>query len=432
MEEKPFLKKLGFIVAVASGVAVGIWLLTGLLGLAHAARLGSVAIVAVAMTYAILLALPKRELKEKSFLQNIKIKVPVFLVIATAIWFAAGAAGFPIWWQIEFVAFAFVGLTYFVILDLKAMQPEQNHISWITRLIATYALASLIFINITGQLPQFDPAVEVAKLDRPPIKLSGLAGPEVIAAGRSVFEENKCFNCHKVFWEGNSDRGPNLGTKQIGLYDEAYIKEQIVKPRVKQSPGFDDPKSTKAMPTYYGEDLDDDSMHALVSYLKTLRDPEHAPIEGKLGEQWSWFDDKDIIAEGEKIFNGEGEGAAEGLNCSVCHGKDGTPMMTGALDFRDANKMDTDKMPDRLDGVPLKDWPDALWYKRVTRGVDGTPMAAWGSAFPHLVLWKAESYARTFHSPLDARAGKSPLPPVPTKEDIERWKTDGLFMDPLL
>jgi len=432
MEEKPFLKKLGLIIAVAFGASVGAWLISGLLGMAHAARLGSVAIVGVATVYAILLALPVKELKERSFFHNIRFKIPVYLVIAGIIWFAAGIFGFPIWWKIEFVAFAFVGLIYFIVLDLKALEPEKGHINWITRLIATYALASLIFINITGELPQFDPAVEIEKLEKPPIKLSGLAGPEVVAAGRSVFEENKCFNCHKVFWEGNSDRGPNLGTKQIGLYSEDYIKEQIINPRSKQSPGFDDPKSKKAMPTYYGEDLDKDSMHALISYLKTMRDPEHAPIEGKLGDQWSWFDDKDIIAEGQKIFNGEGEGVAEGLNCSVCHGKDGIPMMTGALDFRDANKMDTEKMPDRLDGVPLKDWPDGLWYKRVTRGVDGTPMAAWGSVFPHLVLWKAEAYARTFHSPLESRTEKSPIPPVPTKEDIARWKTEGLFMDPLL
>ena len=93
--------------------------------------------------------------------------------------------------------------------------------------------------------------------------MSGLAGPEVIAAGREVFSNNKCFNCHKVFWEGNSDRGPNLGTKQIGLYSEDYIKEQIIEPRKKQSPGYEDKKSKKAMPTYYDEDLSEDELDAL-------------------------------------------------------------------------------------------------------------------------------------------------------------------------
>ncbi len=52
--------------------------------------------------------------------------------------------------------------------------------------------------------------------------------------------------------------------------------------------------------------------------------------------------------------------------------------------------------------------------------------------FQHLYLWKAEAYARTFHDPLDKRAEKRPVPPIPTKEEIEKWKTDSLFLDPLL
>ena len=318
----------------------------------------------------------------------------------------------------------------FVILDFKTMKPEKGSLSWVFRLLVTYAIPSLIFINITAQLPQFDSEFELAKLNRPPVVLTGLAGPEVIAAGRDVFESNKCFNCHKVFWEGNSDRGPNLGSKQIGLYSADYIKEQIIDPRKKQSPGFEDKKSKKAMPTYYSEDLNEAELLSLVAYLKTMRDPTHMPVEGKFPDQWTWWDDKDIVAQGKVVFEGKEE-ATEGLNCAVCHGADGIPMMTGAFDFRDANNPDTKKMPDHMN-VTLKDFPDELYYKRVTRGVDATPMAPWGMIFPHLYLWKAEAYARTFHDPLDKRAAKRPVPPVPTKEEIQRWKTDGLFLDPLL
>ena len=45
-------------------------------------------------------------------------------------------------------------------------------------------------------------------------------------------------------------------------------------------------------------------------------------------------------------------------------------------------------------------------------------MAPWGTIFPHLYLWKAEAYARTFHDPLDKRTAKRPVPPVPTKEEV--------------
>jgi hypothetical protein len=59
-------------------------------------------------------------------------------------------------------------------------------------------------------------------------------------------------------------------------------------------------------------------------------------------------------------------------------------------------------------------------------------MAPWGTIFEHLYLWKAEAYARTFHDPLENRKAKRPVPPVPTKEEVAKWKTDSLFLEPLL
>ena len=392
---------------------------------------GAIAGAAVMLIYALLLKIKPKKLEEKTFIQNIRFKVPIIIVLAVILWVLAGKFNFPVWWQIEFVSFALVGFFFFALLDWKTLKLEKSNFDWVIRILATYALASGIFIGVTAFLPQFDPEIELAKLNRPPIKLEGLAGPEVIAAGREVFENNKCFNCHKVFWEGNSDRGPNLGSKQIGLYTEEYIKGQILKPRENQAPGYEDPKSKKAMPTYYGDDLSEDELLALVSYLKTLRDPTHMPVEGKFPNQWTWWDDKDAIAEGKLVFEGT-HPQTEGLLCAVCHGKDGIPMMTGALDFRNENNPDTTKIEGDHTDKLLKDWPDALWYRRVTRGVPDTPMAPWGTIFPHLYLWKAEAYARTFHDPLDKRTAIRPVPPVPTKEEIEKWKTDGLFLEPLL
>jgi len=428
MQQPSFFKTLTQMSLKFLPLAVVIWFIVAWFELPRSASWGFAGVV---MMYAFLLSLPPKKKTEISFGKNIGFKLPIILVISGIIWILAGKMGFPVWWQIEFVTFAFIGLAFFLLLDTRALKPEKSKSSWIFRLLATYALASGLFITITAQLPQFDPQHEIEKLERPPIKLSGLAGPEVIAAGREVFASNKCFNCHKIFWEGNSDRGPNLGTKQIGLYSEDYIKEQILDPRKDQAPGYEDKKSKKAMPTYYDEDLSEDELSALISYLKTLRNPTSMPVEGKFPNQWTWWDDPKIIAEGKVVFEGL-EPVTEGLNCAVCHGKEGIPMMTGALDFRNAENMDTDKMPDQLKGVKMEDWPDALWYKRVTRGIDGTPMAPWGMIFQHLYLWKAEAYARTFHDPLDKRTEKRPVPPIPTKEEIEKWKTDGLFLDPLL
>ncbi|MEE8269641.1 MAG: c-type cytochrome [Nitrospinaceae bacterium] len=387
------------------------------------------AMAGLALLYGFLLTKQHRAPKEKSFFKNVVAKIPMVAVISTILWFGAGHFGFPIWWQIEFVSFSVIGMICFIILDLKSMKVERGAGDSTVRLIATYALPSILFITITAQLPQFKPEHELVKLNKKPLTVF-VPGPEAIAAGREIFESNKCFNCHKVFWEGNSDRGPNLGTKQIGLYSAEYIKQQIIDPRNNQSPGFEDKKSKKAMPTYYSEDLNEAELLSLVAYLKTMRDPTHMPVEGKFPDQWTWWDDPNIVAEGKIVYEGK-EPATEGLNCAVCHGADGIPMMTGAFDFRDPDNMDTTKMADHRP-LKLKDWPDDLYYRRVTRGIDATPMAPWGMIFPHLYLWKAETYSRTFHDPLDKRTEKKPVPPIPTKEEIERWKTDGLFLDPLL
>ncbi|MGV7222523.1 MAG: c-type cytochrome, partial [Nitrospinales bacterium] len=252
-------------------------------------------------------------MKRKEFWKNlVKFKIPTFLILSLATWFISGRLGFPIWWQIEFVAFVFVGLLIFILLDLPPMEEEKSSKQTSSRLFAVYALPSILFITVTGQLPQFDPSLELKIFDENGLpEFTYENDPKMIAAGREIFEANKCFNCHKVFWEGNSDRGPNLGTKQICLYSREYIKEQIIDPRAKQSPGFDDPKSQRAMPDYYDDDLNDIELKALVAYLKTLRDPTNIPVEGKLGDQWTWWDDRQILKEGQLVFEGK-EPATEG------------------------------------------------------------------------------------------------------------------------
>ena len=169
-------------------LAVVIWFIVAWFELPRSASWGFAGVV---MMYAFLLSLPQKKKTEISFGKNIRFKLPIIIIIAGIIWVLAGKFGFPIWWQIEFVTFVFVGLAFFLLLDARALKPEKSKLSSTFRLLTTYALASGLFITITAQLPQFDPQHEIEKLDRPPIILSGLAGPEVIAAGREVFDSNK-------------------------------------------------------------------------------------------------------------------------------------------------------------------------------------------------------------------------------------------------
>lgn len=82
--------------------------------------------IAVILVYAILLKVSPRKPQEKSTFQNIKIKLPVILILSGIIWVVAGKFNFPIWWQIEFVSFAMVGFAFFTLLDWKTLTVEKN------------------------------------------------------------------------------------------------------------------------------------------------------------------------------------------------------------------------------------------------------------------------------------------------------------------
>ena len=85
-------------------LAVALYFGSGALGFAGGLQKGLVALVFVTMVYSILLSLPPQELKEKTFIQNVRFKIPVIAVLGVIIWYVAGYYGFPVWWQIQFVA----------------------------------------------------------------------------------------------------------------------------------------------------------------------------------------------------------------------------------------------------------------------------------------------------------------------------------------
>ena len=126
-------------------LAVVIWFIVAWFELPRSASWGFAGVV---MMYAFLLSLPPKKKTEISFAKNLGFKLPVVLLISGVIWFLAGKMGFPIWWQIEFVAFAFVGLVYFLVLDSRPLKPEKSKLSSTFRLLTTYALASGLFLSL--------------------------------------------------------------------------------------------------------------------------------------------------------------------------------------------------------------------------------------------------------------------------------------------
>ncbi|MFQ5432711.1 MAG: c-type cytochrome [Nitrospinota bacterium] len=303
------------------------------------------------------------------------------------------SAGFPPIFTKLFSIYVIACYLFYILIDLPPMKPLTGFRAFLYLMI-TFFLFSAIYSGAGRSLPQFNPLNEIAKINKPPFKMGEAAGPELIAAGLEVFETNKCFNCHQAAGKGTSNRGPNFDLHQIGLLPKDDLMGDILDPRKEQAKGFEDPKSKKAMPTYYGEEISKDEMAALLAFLGTLWNKEKMPVRGKVEgtePMLKWSEDPEIIAMGQQVFEGK---MYEDLNCSACHGKDGVPLMDGARDLR--NPESESKRPGR-EGEKLKDWTDADWFDSVSNGIEDTPMMPWLEEYPPRAIWLAIAYAQQFH-----------------------------------
>lgn len=91
-----------------------------------------------------------------------------------------------------------------------------------------------------------------------------------------------------------------------------------------------------------------------------------------------WTDPK-AIEEGGKIYRGEFKTE---VNCSSCHGVDGTPKKKGARDLRDP------KLVCRFS--------DAFWFWRVSEGVPKTKMKANKGLLSEEQIWQVMAYENQF------------------------------------
>ena len=325
-------------------------------------------------------------------LKNSLFKKFIAYVIGTVVVSAGAAkAGFPSLFIVIFDVYVFACFLFYIIIDLPSMK-KQTGVRTLINLVFTFVLFSAIYIGVTAFLPQFDPAFEIEQIRKPPIKLSALAGPEIIKAGEDVFNKNKCANCHKFKGRGTSMRGPSFDLWQIGLNDSKFLEENIIEPRKDTARGFEDAKSKTAMPIYFGEEISEDEMAALLAYLATGWSGDNMPLIGKedAGPMIPWNKDPEMLALGKRTYEGD---LYAGLNCSVCHGKDGIPIMQGARDLRDPN---AESKREGREGQKLKDWTDADWFESIAKGLPHTPMMAWLEFYPPRAIWLSVIYAQQF------------------------------------
>lgn len=317
-------------------------------------------------------------------------KVIAYIIGTVVVSVVASKAGFPPLFVVIFDVYVFACFLFYIIIDLPPMK-RHTGIRTFVNLVFTFALFSAIYIGVTAFLPQFDPEYERAEIRKPPLRLAGFAGPEAIKAGEDVFNKNKCANCHKFKGKGTSIRGPNFDLMQIGLRDRDWLIDAIIDPREEQPFGFEDAKSKTAMPIYFGEDITEDEMGALIAYLQTGWNGEQMPMIGKEDVGMvRWDEDPKMLALAKRTFFGK---EYKDLNCSTCHGKDGIPTDDETKDLRDPDG--ESERPGRK-GQKLKDWSDADWFDSVSNGVDDSEMEPWLELYPPRAIWLGIVYAKQF------------------------------------
>lgn len=198
--------------------------------------------------------------------------------------------------------------------------------------------------------------------------------PELIEAGRQVYEEWECFNCHFISWEGGIQReGPDLDNVGNVLAPEA-IRAKLRNPQFSMAQNWNEDYNKVIMPDdlaergLTGEDLD-----ALVAYLSSLRDvtvdtPKplfpgteregsafyEVPYQDQKFVPVDWWTNEEIVAQGKGIYQ---------ANCTDCHGPDGTPATPEATDFTDLDLVES--------------WADPYWYWWIARQDPGSE-GGWG------------------------------------------------------
>jgi cytochrome c2 len=262
----------------------------------------------------------------KSWAQIIRWKLVVAVIAGVALWLISGALGFPRIFQWMYVSYAVLGFLVFVLLDAPSGEPLTG---WKAGLgiVIFYLICSVVLVTAGTLLPQFDPRVEMAGIDRKTAKykldaaqtaslmektkelsaqaqeliaklnqlqatgahlgtieasatapVSGapspadLAGMDPVERGKLVFKDYECYNCHKIGGRGGKKRGPELDN--IGnLATEAQLKDKIFHPNHWHAEGFEKREKDK-MPEKFADLMSDVELQTLVTYLLTLKNPE--------------------------------------------------------------------------------------------------------------------------------------------------------------
>lgn len=264
--------------------------------------------------------------QKKSWRQILQWKLIAAVILFPVVWFVSGAMDFPTTYRLMFVFYVFLGTGIFILLD--APLPEAPVGKGGIIFVIFFAVVAVI-VTIIGHLwPQFSTARELegitrkterfrkdaeareslsmktkelsAKVDElmarleelktqgnlnmaalnlpeektaaPKSSSANLAPGDLVGRGKLVYQDQECYNCHKIGGKGGKKRGPELDN--IGnLATAEQLKKKIFKPKAWYADGYE--KRTKdKMPDKFPDVMSDDELEALVTYLMTLKNTD--------------------------------------------------------------------------------------------------------------------------------------------------------------
>lgn len=225
------------------------------------------------------------------------------------------------------------------------------------------------------------------------------------ARGRRIYVREGCFYCHTQFNRlqdrgygplvhagdyvfesphqlGTARTGPDL-TNEGGRFPSEWQKAHLIEPRAVK-PG-------SIMPSF--SFLSDNDMNDLVAYIQTLgnkRIPEHyveAPDEYRMTTAAG----QGLISRRHVDVNATASAnAGRGIftqNCAACHG----------LEARGngPNSISLEKKPANFTRPFYKQYPDEMWFYRISEGVIGTRMPRFGEVLTEEQRWYLVAYLKT-------------------------------------
>jgi cbb3-type cytochrome c oxidase subunit II len=223
--------------------------------------------------------------------------------------------------------------------------------------------------------------------------------------GRQIYVREGCFYCHTQFnrlqdrgygplvkagdyvYEtphqlGTARTGPDL-TNEGGRMSNQWQKAHLVEPRAVK-PG-------SIMPSF--SYLDDRDMNDLVAYIQSLgnRRSSVAYVEAPDEYQTTTEAGKKLIARKTVDTNSSAAAnAGRGIytqNCAVCHGLEGWG--------NGPNSLSLEKKPANFSRAFFKQYPDEMWFYRISEGVAGTRMPRFQEVLTEEQRWYLVAYLKT-------------------------------------